>query len=359
MSLRSRLLILLAIASHPALATAEPAAPAPSTSSTTNANANANTSAGASGTAEARERFQRGVALYREGSFDAALAEFRRAYEIAPNYRILYNLAQVQVERHDSVAALTLFEQYLLQGGTEIDAERRAQVERDMQSLRKRVADLTVESNVSGAQLTIDGVEAGTLPLVAPVQVNSGVRQLTLAKPGYQSVSRSVTIAGAQPLKLLLDLQPLDNRTAAATVAPKAATTAAGAAATTAHSPTHPAQRSRGLSAPFWISAIATGVCTGAAVTFGVISLNRNQKLDDALNQHPTDPQAIDDARQSVKTSAMLTDVFTGAAIVGAVTTLYFALSSSSHEAPPSKTARKQRLQLGVGGSELLLSGQF
>jgi len=134
MSIRFRLLLLLAITCRSALVAAEPAAPAVSASSTT----------------EARERFQRGVALYREGSFDAALAEFRRAYEIAPNYRILYNLAQVQVERHDSVAALSLFGQYLQQGGSELDAERRAQVERDMQSLRGRVVDLTVECNVAG-----------------------------------------------------------------------------------------------------------------------------------------------------------------------------------------------------------------
>ena len=43
---------------------------------------------------EARERFQRGVDLYKEGSFDAALAEFNKAYELAPNFRVLYNMAQ-------------------------------------------------------------------------------------------------------------------------------------------------------------------------------------------------------------------------------------------------------------------------
>ncbi|HET7539880.1 MAG TPA: PEGA domain-containing protein [Polyangiaceae bacterium] len=337
MNRRFRLLLLLAIASHGATAAAQPAPPAPSPNATT----------------EARERFQRGVALYREGSFDAALAEFRRAYEIAPNYRILYNLAQVQVERHDSVAALALFQQYLQQGGNEIDAERRAQIERDMQSLRKRVADLTVESNVSGAQLAIDGVEAGTLPLTEPIQVNSGVRQLTLAKPGYQSVSRSVTIAGAEPLKLSLSLEPLAGPTA---VPP--APVAAAATQAPKKEP-EPAEQSTGLSTPFWISAVATGVFTGAAVTFGVVTLNRNQKLDDALNHHPTDPQAIDDARSSVKTSALLTDVCAGAAIVGVVASVYFALTSPSAEAPPTKAARPERLRLGVGGSQLVLSGRF
>jgi len=335
MSIRFSLLLLLAITSRSALVAAEPAAPAASASSTT----------------EARERFQRGVALYREGSFDAALAEFRRAYEIAPNYRILYNLAQVQVERHDSVAALNLFGQYLQQGGNELDAERRAQVERDMQSLRSRVADLTVECNVAGVQLTIDGVESGTLPLAGPVQVNSGVRQVTLAKPGYQSVSRSLTIAGAQPLKLALTLQPLDARVPAGA--------AAGAAATTAAGEPKPAEHSHGLSTPFWVSAISTGVFAGAAVTFGVVTLNRNQKLDDELNRFPTDAAAIESARQSVKTGALLTDVFIGASIVGAAASVYFAVTSGSSEEAPPKAARKQRLQLGASGSQLILSGRF
>jgi len=333
MSIRFRLLVLLAITSTSAIAAAEPAA---STSS-----------ASPAATAEARERFQRGVALYREGSFDAALAEFKRAYEIAPNYRILYNLAQVQVERHDSVAALTLFSQYLQQGGAEIEAERRAQVERDMQSLRGRVADLTIESNVAGAQLTIDGVEAGTLPLAGPIQVNSGVRQITVAKPGYQNVSKSVTIAGAQPIKLTLTLQSLDNR-------------AAGAAAGTASNdaPVEPAKESQGLSTPFWVSAITTGVFTGAAVTFGVISLNKNQKLDDELNRYPTDANAVDDARSSVKTTAALTDAFTGAAIVSAAVTVYFALKSPSSSSN-AKAAPRGPIQVGASGSQVLLSGQF
>ena len=39
--------------------------------------------------AEAGARFDRGVQLYRERSFEAALAEFLRAYEVAPNFAVL------------------------------------------------------------------------------------------------------------------------------------------------------------------------------------------------------------------------------------------------------------------------------
>jgi len=190
------------------------------------------------------------------------------------------------------------------------------------------------------------------LSLAGSVQVNSGVRQVTLAKPGYQSVSRSVTIAGAQPIKLTLTLQPLE--------AGVPASAAAGAAASKTASEPKPAEHSQGLSAPFWVSAIATGVLAGTAVTFGVVTLNNNHKLDEEFNRFPTDPAAVDSARHSLKTSAALTDVFIGASIVGLAASVYFAVTSgSSEEAPPAKAARKDRLQLGANGSELTLSGRF
>ncbi len=67
-----------------------------------------------------RAHFQRGVSLYRSGAYDAALAEFTRAHEAAPNYRILYNLAQIQAQRHDYVTSLALFQKYLDDGGSAV-----------------------------------------------------------------------------------------------------------------------------------------------------------------------------------------------------------------------------------------------
>jgi len=340
MSSRFHLLLLLALTSASTTALAD------------SANAPA---ASASATAEARDRFQRGVALYREGSFDAALAEFRRAYELAPNYRVLYNLGQVQVERHDSVAALDAFAQYLQQGGSEIDPERRAQIERDIWTLRGRVAELTITSNVTGTRLSIDGVESGTLPLAAPLLVNSGVRQVLLEKPGYRSVSRTLTIAGAQPIQLSLNLDPLSERPSSASLVGGGAVSNAPAGdRSPANAPSH------SLSAPFWISAVATGLFAGGAVTFGVLAEKRNQTLDDRLNQFPADKQGISDARGSLKTQAALADVFTGAALLAGVATVYFALTSpESSEAPKQKVSSPRGVKLTTTGSALILSGRF
>ena len=66
---------------------------------------------------DAQRRFQRGIELYKESDFDAALVEFKRAYELVPSYKILYNLGQVSYQRHDYASALRYFRQYLEEGG--------------------------------------------------------------------------------------------------------------------------------------------------------------------------------------------------------------------------------------------------
>ena len=91
--------------------------------------------------AQARQHFARGVELYRGGAYDAALAAFTRAYELAPTYRILYNLAQVQAQRQDYVQALELFARYLGEGAAapaeaRIPDARVAEVEAEMTELR-------------------------------------------------------------------------------------------------------------------------------------------------------------------------------------------------------------------------------
>ncbi|RYE85226.1 MAG: hypothetical protein EOO75_17190, partial [Myxococcales bacterium] len=76
---------------------------------------------------EGRQRFKRGVEFFKEGDYNAALVEFRRAYEVAPSYRILYNLGQTSYELQDYAGALTAFTRYLKEGGAEVDAARRAE----------------------------------------------------------------------------------------------------------------------------------------------------------------------------------------------------------------------------------------
>src|SRR5271163_3770938 len=56
---------------------------------------------GADAVAQARQHFTRGVRLYEEDDFRTALIEFNRAYEIAPNWQVLYNIGQAYYQLRD------------------------------------------------------------------------------------------------------------------------------------------------------------------------------------------------------------------------------------------------------------------
>jgi hypothetical protein len=296
---------------------------------------------------EARTRFQRGVDLYKEGSYDAALAEFTKAYELAPNYRVLFNLAQVQSERHDYVAAVKFFEKYLSQGGADIPPDRRDQVAKELSALRGRVTQMTVQVDVEGAELVVDGSVAGTLPLTEPVLVSAGVRQIQVRKSGYETASRTETIAGGEAVHFDFKLTPL----------PVAAAAAPAASSSPLHSsdalePTPVAERPSMV--PFWVTLATTGVLAGGAVTFGVLANSANGKLDRQLNAFPGNPGQINDTRSEVKRDALISDILTGAAVVSGGLCIYFGVSGSHSSSTSEHTDTALRLVPAGTGARLL-----
>src|SRR5262245_57032431 len=47
---------------------------------------------------EAKLHYDRGIQLYNEGAYELALIEFQRAYQLFPNYKILFNIGQVSAQ---------------------------------------------------------------------------------------------------------------------------------------------------------------------------------------------------------------------------------------------------------------------
>ncbi len=262
-----------------------------------------------------REHFQRGVELYRDGNFDSAAAEFSRAYELTSDYRLLYNMGQVQAERHDYVAAIGLLEKYLTQGGDEIDPTRRADVSRDLATLRQRTAELWVSSNVDDAELWINDSQVESLPLRSSVVINSGVCRVRIEKRGYQSATHTLIVAGGDKPRVELPL--------VATVAP----------------PPQPAAEARAPASDntaLWFGVAGTAVSGGLAVGFAVMTRNADERLDRELGYFPVRAGALAAARTRLKTVAVLTDAFTATTAVAAGLSLYLLFSSSSEQTQES-----------------------
>lgn len=293
--------------------------------------------------ATARKHFQRGVDAYRARAYDAALAEFSRAHEIAPHYRILYNLARVQEQRGDFAAAFELFTRYVSEGGERVPEARRAEVEAAVAALEPRLARLKVSTNVDDARLFIDDRPVATLPLEAPLLVNAGIHLVRIEKPGHPAAFRSVTLAGADAMDITLELEP----------PPRPPPPPAPAAPTRREAPPT-AARDLG---PFWTSVGMTGALVAATATFGVLTHDARGDLDAARTRAPRLEGDVARARERARTLAIITDTFGLASVLAAsaATYLYFSAPSEAPEEPQLPV----RAALAPSRAELLWVGTF
>jgi len=299
-------------ASTQALTSAAPAAPARPPS--------------AAQVADAKERFRRALELHDEGNLDAARTELRRAYEIAPNYKVLFNLGQVEFELLDYPAALTTFEKYLSEGGEHIPKDRRAQVESDIEKLRGRVGSIEIAVSVPGSLVAVDDVTVGTTPLLRPIVVSAGRRRITVSHSGYTSESRLVDVAGADHGTMSFEL--VDASRAAPVVVPVAAETTAPAPAP-AETPPPPAPETTNRRSVPWVGWVATALfATGAGITGG-LALQRSQLLASERARYGADSSELERIEKEATNFAVASDIFAGAAVFSGVISLYLTLSPS------------------------------
>jgi hypothetical protein len=275
---------------------------------------------------EARLRFQKGVQLFKEYSFEAALAEFRKAYQLAPSYRVLYNIAQVHYELHNYVDALKAFRQYLNEGAGDVSPDRRAQVEAEIRKLEGRVGYIEVIANVDTAQVAIDDVPVGVLPMKTPILVNPGVRRVSVIKPGFGTTARNVTVAGGDHAQVHIELNEA--------VASRPVRDEAGKKS----APSFELRSERPRTA-MWISVAATGAFAAGAGVFALLAQDAKRDFEHQLGVYPTTKSDIDEARSTMVRNAAITDGLAAAAVVSGGFALFFALSGGrSRETPVATT---------------------
>jgi hypothetical protein len=297
---------------------------------------------------EASAMFERGIEFFHEGDYEAAMIHFRKAYELEPNWRVLYNVAQTSKELRDYAGALASYRRYLEEGGAEIGAQRRAEVDASIEALADRVATVTIAANVEGADVSIDDVFVGKTPLNEPLVVNAGRRKLSVQRAGYAPLTRYEDLAGTERRTIEVELVPLS-------LGPQE-TPETGAPASVAP-PVEGSPPPSESSAVPWVLLAATagaGVATGV---FGGLALSKNSELDEALDTFPSSEGAIDDARSDARTFAALTDVFGVLTIVGAGATVAAFVVTSSDDAASSGAPPAVRVSVGPGS--VRLSGQY
>jgi len=264
-------------------------------------------------TEEAGKHFGRGVSLYDEADYRAALVEFRRAYEIAPNAVVLYNIGETYYQLQNYAAALTALERYLAESPS--TAEHRADVAKTLDILRSRVGKIAITTNVPGCEVTVDDEFVGKSPLAQPVPVSIGRRKITAMRSGLPPDTRFVEVAAGDTAAITLTLEePKPVEAPASRPLPAVAEEPpASSHATTA-----------------WI---ITGALGAAGIGMGIATYVESKHLQDARNTFGATHDELPSKASRVTTFGIIGDSLGVAAIIAGGFALKLTLSSSStHE---------------------------
>jgi PEGA domain/Tetratricopeptide repeat len=282
----------------------------------------------------ARKHFSQGLKLYKDGDFDAALVQFERAYAIKSNFKVLYNIAQCYFELRQYVEARDALSRYVKDGEGNIEPERKAQVETDLNELQKRIAHLVLSVNVNGATIYVDGKKAGVTPLAGAIDVNEGQRTISVEARDHGTKQRVVRLAGGDAQTVTLNFE--EARPSTASGGPNA-------------SGSSPREQS-GLGTSFWVTGIgALALGAGAGVT-GYLALQAERDHDEKLKRPGVTGSELDDDASKAKTFALTTDILAGSAIVFAgIATVLFVTHESGG----------QQVGVGVGPGNVSVRGRF
>ncbi len=275
--------------------------------------------------AAAKDRFRKGVELFKERRFREAASEFEAAYRLKPHGAIQFNVAQCREKLEEWPGALRSYHDYLREVP---DATDRAAVRAAMRRIEERLAGagvqvLLVYTDPPGATVALEGRERGASPLHAVLA--PGRYAVSLALDGHEPVAETIELSKGGSRVLDVVLRPIPRPTAAGVAAgapappdlsARPAAIPSGEAAAPVPAPP-PARGRRHLAA--WIAAgTAVAAATAAAV------LGRSAQTDaraiDALGapDGATATRRARDAEAKARTANVLYALAGGAAATGA-----------------------------------------
>ena len=256
---------------------------------------------------EADRHFQRGVALYVEADYRGALVEFERAYTLAPNGIVLFNVGETQYQLRDYAAALATFEHYLVEAPA--NDSHRTLAEANIKELRTRVGRLRIVTVPPGAEVSIDDKVVGQTPFEKSIVVGVGQVKVRVTMPGRPPVSRTVDVAAEDDVPVTIEMPE---------ASPVARTESPVQLGISDHPQAIAPKDNSGWRVAGWVT---TGLLAGGAVAFGLLARNESNDLESARKGFPANATTLNDlANRTRRLSIVADSLAAGAVVIGAVT---------------------------------------
>jgi len=254
----------------------------------------------------AKGHYMAGKAYYDQARYAEAIREFEEAYRLSPKNDLLFNIAQA----HERAGHLDKAVEYLKRYLADASVKDRASVSERLRNLEARLQQtgITLQANVDGATVEVDGKAVGKTPLSAPIQASPGSHELKVSREGYLPFSAFISVSAGSMVTVNAKLTPGES---------------AGQSAPT------PRAHRRGYTWTWVTGGVAAALLITCAVTGG-LALG---KAGDAVAVTPRDESKADSARKL----ALISDVTLGVGLAAAATAtvLFFYERKWNREAQP------------------------
>lgn len=140
--------------------------------------------------ADARARFEAGVAASNQGRWQDALHEFEQARAIQATAPVLYNLGLAQRAVGRLRDARETFRELVAQHGARLSADRRTEIQGYLTELDGAVARIELTVSPESATVTVDGARV----TARSVEVDPGRHEVVAEAEGHQRAQRQIEL---------------------------------------------------------------------------------------------------------------------------------------------------------------------
>jgi len=156
---------------------------------------------------EAKRHFAQGVALYNDGNFNAALAEFDAAYKLKQSPSVLYNIGLTQKSLFHYNEAIDSLQEYVAKD-KKIKPDQQKQVQQLISEMRALLAQVTVNVIPDGAVIKLDDRAIGQAPM-KPYGIAAGNHKIDISAEGYKPQGKDILVTAGQPQTLNFKLEAI------------------------------------------------------------------------------------------------------------------------------------------------------
>jgi hypothetical protein len=158
---------------------------------------------------EAATHYQRGISLYKDANYSAALTEFKAAYDAVPSWEVLFNLGLCQRRLFQYGAAIRSFDRYLAEGGAKVPKDRRTAVADELRQIRELTSTVAIIVKGGPARVLVDGELAGTTPLSELLLLGPGKHVVRAERDGCSPDEKIIEVVSGVAQALELDPRSL------------------------------------------------------------------------------------------------------------------------------------------------------